>query len=297
MQGRNQNRTASRRQVVVVLLAMGCGEAGPRPPEVPVEAPGPAATGFDPATSATLRGQVLWRGETPQAPPFRYRLAQLTGDAVSEKRVRENPNAPQIDDRTGGVANAVVYLRGVDPKRGKSWDLPPVCVEQRDQRLSVRQGAARSPFGFVRRGDRVEMVSRDTLFHSLHAQGAAFFTLAFPDADRPRTRRLGTQGVVELTSAAGYFWMRAYLFVDDHPYYARTDAEGRFALEQVPPGSYQVVCWVPNWSVARHERDPESGVVTRLFFSPPLEATRQVTLEPRQGRVVQFTLSADAFPH
>ena len=131
----------------------------------------------------------------------------------------DNPNKPRVDPHTRGVGNAVVFLRGVDPQRARPWDHPPVCVEQADYRIEIRQGQAHSAYGFVRRGERVEMVSTQEAFHSLHAGGAAFFTLAFPDPNEPCSRHLNEKGVAELTSAAGYFWMRGYLFVDDHPYY------------------------------------------------------------------------------
>jgi hypothetical protein len=168
-----------------------------------------------------------------------------------------------------------------------------VRVEQRDYRLHVRQGDGDATVGFVRRGDPVTMVSLDSQFHSLHADGAAFFTLTFPDPHQPRRRRLEKNGVVELTSAAGHFWMRAYLFVDEHPYYTQTDADGRFTLAQVPPGHYDVVCWLPNWNPQRHERDPESGHVTRLYFQPALECVQPVTLAP--GEALELQLSTG--PH
>src|SRR5262249_17392835 len=100
----------------------------------------------------------------------------------------------------------------------------------------VLQGAADGRTGFVHRGEEVEMVSEQPAFHSLQARGAAFFTLAFPDADRPRRRRLSRTGLVELSSGAGYVWMRGYLFVDGRPAYSGAEAGGRFGRGQVPPG-------------------------------------------------------------
>jgi hypothetical protein len=133
------------------------------------------------------------------------------------------------------------------------------------------------------------MISED-VFHSLHADGAVFFTLAFPDPGRPRVRYLREKGRIELTSAAGFFWMRGHLFVDDHPYYTRTDTAGGFALSQVPPGRYEVVCWLPNWRVQRSERDPESGQVARVYFMPPLEQVSPLTLSPGGSVEANFWL-------
>jgi hypothetical protein len=172
-----------------------------------------------------------------------------------------------------------------------------VRIEQRDRRFHVLQGALDTRFGFVRRGDVITMVSREGVFHSLHASGAAFFTLAFPDPDDPCSRRLTGNGVVELTSAAGHYPMRAYLFVDEHPYYARTDFQGRFVLHHVPPGRYEVVCWMANWNEASRERDPETNIVTRLFFRPPVERTQMVNVESVAENVpeLHFSLSAADF--
>jgi hypothetical protein len=281
---------------ISLSLLPGCENGVRQPPGEPApQAAIATPNSFDPATAGTIQGQVTWKGDIPHVTPFRVRTIMPPPSPPQPKRLRDNPNAPAVDARSRGVGNAVVYLRAVDPRHARPWDLPPVRVEQRDQRFHVRQGASDSLVGFVRRGDAVEMLSRDEAFYSLHAGGAAFFTLVFPDPDQPLFRRLNQKGLVELTSGAGSFWMRAYLFVADHPYYARTDADGRFTLRQVPPGRYDVVCWLPDWHEARHERDPETGLVTRLFFQPPLEVVRPLTLGPGEAQTMDFQVTAEDF--
>ncbi|RDJ93047.1 hypothetical protein B4Q13_24620, partial [Lacticaseibacillus rhamnosus] len=58
-------------------------------------------------------------------------------------------------------------------------------------------------------------------------------------------------GRVELSSGAGYHWAHANLFVTNHPYFAFTDLDGRFAFDQVPAGAVKVVAWHPNWWMAK----------------------------------------------
>jgi hypothetical protein len=139
------------------------------------------------------------------------------------------------------------------------------------------------------------MVSTEADCHSLHADGAAFFTLPFPDPNRPLERKLDRPGTVEVSSNAGFFWMRAYLFVSDHPYFTRTDAQGRFEISAVPAGDYEVVCWMPNWHEAGHDRDPETSFISRLRFAKPAEHARPVKLEPREMRDVRIEMSAEDF--
>jgi hypothetical protein len=291
MHGRSADRTVKGFVLVFLATALGCGDARPQPPAAEPAPPPDAGSLFDPDSAATITGRVRWAGELPSVAPLVVDPNPGGPPFIKERTAWPNPNAPVIGaDR--GVKDAVVFLRGVDPRRARPWDRPPVRVVQQGEQFHIRQGDGDAPLGFVRRGDAIEMVSADPVFHSLHAGGAAFFTLAFPDAGRPRTRRLTERGVAELTSAAGYYWMRGYLFVDDHPYYARTDAAGRFALKDVPPGRYEAVCWLPDWREQRHERDPETSLITRLFFRPPLESVRPVEVGPKASAVVAFEVQA-----
>jgi hypothetical protein len=171
----------------------------------------------------------------------------------------------------------------VNPAAAKPWDLPPVRVEAADRQIVVRQGeSGPRRVGFVRRGDAVALASAEPAFHVIRGRGAAFFSYAFPEPGRPLTRTLDRPGRVELSSGAGYYWARADLFVDDHPYYALTDRDGSFALDRVPAGPVELVVWLPGWLPARQERDPESGLITRQTYTPPVEVRTPVTIAPGQ---------------
>jgi hypothetical protein len=206
-----------------------------------------------------------------------------------------NPNAPTVDPAGRGVANAVVYVKGVNPEESRPWQHEPVTVFLRDYQLRVEQGDNTAATGFVRRGDRIEVVSRETRFHLARAGGAAFFTLSLLEPFKARSRTLTQKGVVELTEASGYYWLRAYLFVDDHPYYTRTDAEGNFTVKNVPPGHYQTVAWLPSWHIAGHERDAEARSICRLFYRPPVERTQPVQVPPHGDVTLEFTFREKLF--
>ncbi len=276
--------------LVGLLACLGCSDARPESPPVSSGTGEPGAR-FDATTLGAIAGRVTWSVDIPEVPPLTAPANPLIMQRDREKIPWPNPNAPIIDRATRGVKDAVVLLRGVDPQRARAWDHGPVRVVLRGQQFQVLQGEAEVRSAVVRRGDSVEMVSEDPLFHSLHASGAAFFTYPFPDANRPRRRQLTEKGIVELTSACGFFWMRSYLFVDDTPYWTRTDAAGRFELKDVPPGSYEIVCWMPDWQVERHERDPESSEVVRVSFRTPWERSQQVEVSAKKTREVEIEMS------
>jgi hypothetical protein len=293
--GRNlsmHGRTLAR---IVLLLGAGIIGCDDATPVVSPPAPLPdAASDFNPATAGTIAGQVTWEGDVPVVAPFSSPVNTIS-EPIGNKLFWANPNAPVVEAQSRGVVGAILFLRGLDPRRSRPWDHPPVHVRMRDYQLVLEQGASAAPTAFVRRGDAVEMVSEQAAFHSLQARGAAFFSLAFPDAGRPRRRVLSQAGLVELSSGAGYFWMRGYLFVDDHPYYTRTDGTGHFRLEQVPPGVYELVCWLPSWHEADHERDGDTCLICRFLFRPPVEVVQRLVLDRAEAKTVAVKVTADLF--
>ena len=115
----------------LTALVAGCSESTPTAPERAQPAARPAALTFDASKTGTIVGRVTWSLDIPEVPPFEVR-ANLPHDHPGKTRpVYANPNAPKIDKTTGGVAGAIVFLRGVDSKAARPWDHPPVRIEQR----------------------------------------------------------------------------------------------------------------------------------------------------------------------
>jgi hypothetical protein len=279
--------------LVMAAAAAGCEEAPPVP--VPAGPLADAGSEFDPATAGAIRGRVTWEGDLPEVPPFHAPVSPLSEQAGGKSRSWPNPNPPAVHPATRGVAGAVVFLQGVDPRRACPWNHPLLTVQQRDFQIHVLQGGSDRRTGFVRRGTAVTFTSVQPVLDSLQARGAAFFSLPFPIDAQPCTRILDRRGTVELSSGVGHFWMRAYLFVDDHPYYTHTDSSGRFALEQVPPGTYEVVCWHPDWHEAGRELDADTGLVTRLTFRPPVTSKQAITLKAGGKGAVGLRLGPGLF--
>jgi hypothetical protein len=288
---------------LVGLLAAGlagCSETpspSPSPPPPTTEPTAPAITPsrFDSASAGVIRGRVTWDGPVPVVPPFEVCSVVLDGNPGKPRLLRDNPHAPVVDPAIHGVSGVVIFLRGVDPQRARPWDHAHVTVEHRDRQMSILQGTKIGRVGFVRRGDAVTVLSREPCLNGLHARGAEFFTLMLPDPDRPLQRVLHQGGRLDLSSAAGWYWMHGSLFVDDHPYYTCSDGRGEFVLPQVPPGRYQVVCWLPNWQVAERDRDPESALVIRVRFRPAVEIVHDVVVEHAGQASVHFSVAAQQF--
>ncbi|MBI2956203.1 MAG: carboxypeptidase regulatory-like domain-containing protein, partial [Acidobacteria bacterium] len=64
-------------------------------------------------------------------------------------------------------------------------------------------------------------------------------------------------------------WMRSYLAVVKHPFFAVTAADGSFEIKGLPPGNYTLAAW--------HEKYGE--------------LTQQVTVAAKETKTVEFTFS------
>jgi hypothetical protein len=247
-------------------------------------------TAFDPARCGSLVCEVHWEGELPADEPIPVHQAKLRPKG---KREMPNPNAPRISPDLK-VAHAVILLRGIDPARSRPWGHPPVTVECATD-LRVRQGDRTGTIGFARRGAPVEFVSREAANHSVRVRGAAFFTQMLFTPDRPVSRPMPDEGIVELSSGGGYYWVRAYLAVSEHPYLGLTDGRGSVRFDEVPDGEYDAVCWKANWHIAECGRDPEWIAQSDLRFHPPAEYRQRVTISAGQLTDVKFTLRESDF--
>ncbi len=270
-------------------LLPGCSY--PAAQEPPADPPAEIGSRFDPTQCGTITGEILWTGAVPDVPPFRAPYVPRPESGVSQGRFTwPNQRAPVVV--SGKLTSAVVFLKGIDPQRSRPWDHDRVTVEIEKHQLLVHQGNLGSHFGFVQRGRDIEMITRDTFFHSIQARGAAFFSMPFADPNVSRTRRLDRPGIVELSSGCGAFWMTGFLFVEDHPYLARLDTQGRFTLPRVPAGTYQLVCWHPSWIEVSRELDGDTWEVASLEYQSPLTVEHTITLEAGKTETVELVFSA-----
>jgi hypothetical protein len=291
--------------VTIAILWVMRTPSPPAPLE-PAREPAPVmadlGSDFNTGLSGPLTCQVIWDGPPPIVPPLSMFQAKTRPGGKMEL---PNPNAPRIGKRNG-LADAFVYLRGVDLKKSRHWDLPPVSVEVNATEMTIHSGETASRFGVVRRsdlrpdvvrpGENVQLVSREPSVHGIRGRGADFFTQMLFVPNSPVNRRFSDEGIVELSSGSWYFWMRGYLMVSDHPYVGVSDTNGTVRFDKVPEGEYEVICWKANWHIAEIERDPEWIFQTGIVFHAAVEKRTKARVVPgRESERVLFKLNAAQF--
>src|SRR5690606_2719208 len=111
--------------------------------------------------------------------------------------------------------------------------------------------------------------------------------LGLPEAGESARAAFDEPGPVRLVCDVGHTWEHAWVHVFEHPYFAVSDAEGRFRISDVPPGRYQLRGWHEGWRA----QGTEAG---RPRYSSPIVLTRSVSVSPRQETSSDFELGAHA---
>lgn len=188
----------------------------------------------------------------------------------------------------GGLKDAIVLLEGVEA--GKPFEVSVPLIEARDCMFQ--------PFmTIVRNGHAVEVVNMDPVMHdiqgyetSLEAGARVLFNTPLVmnhqhnrgDLHAIHNHAPGKSlvGPIYLNKGRRTFYMQcgfhAYMeswaMAVNNPYYALTDENGKFSLEQVPPGTYQLVVWHPQTGPGKSKLvtvKPDGKVTEQLSLPAP----------------------------
>ena len=201
-----------------------------------------------------------------------------------------------VDEKTLGVRYSVVYIDGIT----KGKPLPERDIDFATGKKAVldQQKCQYVPrVMVVRRGSTLAITTSDDVLHNVNARMRLdqLFNLALPRKglviDDPARTGVGRKiGVVSLRCNAGHFWMQGSIHVVGHPYYAVTDAQGRFKLTDVPAGAYTLKIWHENYT-PRFGKDA-TGKIADVITGRAKVLTRDVKVEAGQCTKIEVDLSA-----
>jgi hypothetical protein len=144
----------------------------------------------------------------------------------------ELPDEAIVVSPQGQLANAVVTLTGV--KQAPATD---AVVMNEKCRFAPR-------VQIVRPNASIKTTSKDPVLHTTQAQlenGRTIFNVAIPVPGITISKPIGGAGVVKLNCNT-HPWMRGWMVVTDDAA-AISGADGRFSINNVPPGTYELRVW------------------------------------------------------
>ena len=92
-------------------------------------------------------------------------------------------------------------------------------------------------------GSTVDFPNSDRIYHNVFSLSKpAPFDLGRYAAGHSKSIRFDRPGIVRVFCEI-HSHMSAFILVFGHPFFTMTDADGRYRLDNIPPGTYSVVAW------------------------------------------------------
>ena len=186
-----------------------------------------------PALAGGVTGTVKYEGSVPKLKPIN--MAADPGCAKKHASPVKNEMLVLGDGNTMG--NVLVRVRS---GATGSYSAPkePVTLNQ--------LGCQYQPHVLAMMADQpIKIKNSDGLLHNVHAlpkvnQG---FNQAMPGSVKEVTRTFSKTEPPFKIKCDVHPWMAAYVAVLDNPYYDVTGPDGKFTLDGLPPGDYEIEAW------------------------------------------------------
>jgi plastocyanin len=196
--------------------------------------PAQQPTPLDMSTVGVVTGVVRFEGTVPG-----QSVAQLSGWAeCAAQHPQGNPPAGDVLVNDGRVQNALVYIKDGLGARVFAVPTEPVSVDQKGCVFLPRVVG-------VQVDQPLKFLNSDALAHNVHgfAQTAKPWNVSLGVKGMTRTIKADKPETVIEVKCDVHPWMRAYVGVFSHPYFAVSGTDGSFTFRNLPPGEYTLEAW------------------------------------------------------
>ena len=254
--------------LTLVLFACGGGaqkpaETGEQKPASEAGAPAGPVTAVDLANGGTITGKVSFEGEAPK--PRQIRMDAEASCAALHKEPVYAQEVVVNDNKT--LQYVFVYVK--EGLGDKNFETPkePATLDQK--------GCLYQPHMIgVQTGQALKIMNSDPTTHNIHPvpQNNREWNTSMSPGGQPLDRTFAREEVMVPVKCNVHPWMKSYIGVLKHPFFAVTGKDGSFEIKGLPPGDYTIEAW--------HEK---LGT-----------ATQKVTVAAKESKTVDFTLKAVA---
>ena len=188
----------------------------------------------------TLKGNVKFDGKAPKARPLKMDADPICGSSHEGKVYSES----FIVDEDLNLKNVLVWLK--DVKYDGPVPSEPAVLDQK--------GCIYTPhvLGVVK-NQKVLIKNSDATLHNIHsmAEKNDQFNFAMPKVVKEKATIFTAVEEPFYIKCDVHPWMKSWVLVQDHPYFAVTDSKGNFTIENIPPGTYEVIAWQEKFKMKR----------------------------------------------
>ncbi|HEY7413306.1 MAG TPA: hypothetical protein VII13_21370 [Vicinamibacteria bacterium] len=220
--------------LALAAVASACGGAPQETAPPPTTAAGAAtssatAAGVPATGTASIAGKIKFEGAEPAGEKVR-----VAADAKCAAMHPQGLEKKAVEVKDGGLAHAFVYIKsGVTG----SYPVPtePVLLDQKGCMYDP-------PVMAVRTGQPIKIRNSDDTLHNIHPRPTINDEFNFGQARKgmEETRSFSKEEVMIPVGCDVHPWMRSYISVVGHPFFAVSDDGGSYEIKNVPAGEYEI---------------------------------------------------------
>jgi len=195
--------------------------------------PVPVVFGSPAESGSSLQGQVKFDGTAPK--PTRIDMSQ---DPLCAK-VHPTPASTEdvVVGANGGLENVVVYVSDGLTTHNFQPPQQPAVFEQKGCQYKPHVLAMQA-------SQKLDIVNSDETTHNIHPSpnNNREWNMTQPHGT-PLEQTFAREEIAIPVKCNVHPWMKGYIAVFKHPFFAVTDKTGHFDIKDVPPGNYTITAW------------------------------------------------------
>jgi plastocyanin len=241
---------------IFCLALSGC--SGEKSPEAATLPAGPLATP-DEVNGATLTGKVSFTGPKPTSRPI-----DMSANPQCERNHKGHPMVAEdvVVNGNGTLRNVFVWIKiGVAQR---NWAAPTAAVEidQKDCMYRPRVIGAMV-------GQNIRISNSDPVNHNIHPipQINEEWNDTQSTGEAPKLWSFSKQEVAIPVKCNVHPWMRSYIGVVSHPFFAVTGEDGSFTIKGLAPGTYTLQTWHEKFGTQEQQVTVGSKESKTIHFS------------------------------
>ncbi len=212
------------------------------------------------AEGGTIKGTIHFEGSGPK-----LKAIKMEADPVCEAKHTEPVYSESVVINDNSTLKNV--LVSVEAGLAQTFPVPEeaVVLDQVGCRYEPHVWGAMA-------GQPVEIRNSDGTLHNVHSLSKVNpqFNMAMPKIVRKKTRVFEKTEDVFAIKCDVHPWMKTWVGIFDHPFFAVSDTDGGFVIAGLPAGTYTVRAW--------HERLP--AMTGEITVKEGETATLDFTFEP-----------------
>ena len=183
-------------------------------------------------TAGSLSGRVNFNGKAPKKKTLKMDADPVCGSAHKTPPYRQS----FVMNEEGYLKNVMVYLADVKYD-GKALETQAVLDQNGCMYSPHVQG--------MMVGQELLIKNSDATLHNIHGMPTinSEFNFAMPKVVKEKAIKMDKPEHAIYIKCDVHPWMKSYLSIFAHPYFAVTDDTGHYQIDNIPPGTYEVIAW------------------------------------------------------